>query len=163
MADSKSHSLLLSKKAERHLRRELLLFFQVTGLYLSAGLDLSLAWTEGIRELGAELKEHLQEIQGQETLLENLARLEQFFVIPRYRFTFSLLKQLYLQGSPLCPAFKSFSRFLRTELERDLEAHLRATPTRANLLQIAVFLPATLALVFLPFLTHLRAAFFGAE
>lgn len=163
MAHSKNHPLLLKKKEERQLRRELLLFYEVTSLYLAAGFDLSLAWTEGMRRSSPQLKDQLRETQSQETLLENLTRLENFFVISRYRFTFSLLKQLYLQGSPLAPAFKSFSRFLRTELERDLEAHLRVTPTRVNLIQIAFFLPATLALLFVPFLMHLSLVFLGAE
>jgi len=152
-------SFLLKKRKERIFRKELLLFYEVAGLYLMAGYDLPYAWSESMKGTGWELNQQLGKAFEKETLLENLERLEKHFSLDRYRFTFGLLKQLYIQGAPLGPVLRSFSQTLRRELERDLEAHLRTAPTRANLTQMVFFLPPTLALLVLPFLQYLRRVF----
>jgi len=143
-------SVLLKSRHVRKKRKELLLFFELLALYVSAGYDLFYAWAQSVEASGVFLKPKAH--QSMNSLLKDL---ESHFDLENYRFTFSVLRQLYHQGATLAPALQAFSRALRRDLERDIEAHLRIAPTRANICLLFFFLPPALVLVVFPFLRHL--------
>ncbi|MFM8269730.1 MAG: hypothetical protein ACKN9V_06025 [Pseudomonadota bacterium] len=156
MGASKHYSVLLKTKAKRRLARRLLLFFEMLGLYVSAGYDLSYAWIEAV-----DSSEIFAQPNAHESMNDILRELENKFQLSNYRFTFSVLRQLYSRGASLGPALQSFSRTLRRDLEREIEGHLREAPIRANISLLLFFLPPALALVIIPLLEHLRALVFS--
>lgn len=155
MGTPSGHSVLLKAKEARQKRKELLLFFDLLGLYVSAGYDLSYAWSEAIQSTGLFLTK-----ESNQSINSFLKYLENHFVPQEYRFTFKVLRQLYQRGATLSPAIQAFSRTLRRDLERDIEGHLRTAPTRANICLLLFFLPPALALVVFPFLQQLRQIIF---
>jgi len=147
MGTSKRESVLLKKR--------LLLFFDVLALYVSVGYDLFYAWNEA-----TESSELFGKPDVQQSMNAILWDLEKSFNLKTYRFTFGVLRQLYSRGASLTPAIQAFSKTLRRDLERDIEAHLRTAPLRAGLCLLFFFLPPALAFIVFPFLHHLRAIIF---
>lgn len=146
MVHSKTPQLLGSKK-ERGFKKDLLFFLELTKLYLSVGFDLSTAW---------ELSQPSNQNEGNQTVFEELFRMEMSCCFKKYRIFFGILRQLYQQGGALIPALDTFCRIIRKDLEKDLEAQLRRLPTEANLLLIVFFIPPALFLLLMPFLFHFQ-------
>lgn len=164
MGRQRSHSILLKNKKKRQLRRDLLTFLDVLSLYLTVGYDLAYAWPETSQMLRQQGYLSLLSWEPKSgSLHEWLQKLEENFPVEGYRFIFASLKQLYGRGAPLSPVVKAFSKYLRRELERDFERHLRDSPVRANACLMIFFLPPTLALLFLPILNYLKGLFIGFE
>lgn len=158
----KNSVLLKSKIKERRIqRRQLLHFFELLGVYLQVGYELSYAWNHVLAVTGGTgemfLLKELEFNPDSETLSSFLEKLSRQFSQKSYSVFFEVLGQLYTEGAPLVPATQSLSRFLRRELERDLEEHLRQAPSQANILLILFFLPAAFILLFFPILLHLQA------
>jgi len=155
------HPVLLKQRKDRLQRRELLLFWDFLGLYISVGYDLAYAWPEVIKFLQTNKPESFLECfcleKEDETLTSLLLRLEKDFEPVNHRFMFTALRQLYLKGAPLMPAIRSFSTFVRREIEQSFESHLRESPIRANICLLVFFLPPTLVLLFSPLILYLRA------
>ncbi|NBX93263.1 MAG: hypothetical protein EBQ85_08550 [Proteobacteria bacterium] len=165
MGNPTYHSILLTSRlrVQRKLRKQLLHFFDLLGLYLQVGYELGFAWNQVLRALKSSEKESLLDEliyeDTQESLNDCLSRLRQNFKDPQYRIHFGTLAQLYQQGAPLALATRSISQCLRCEFERDLENHLRKAPTQAQILLLLFFLPPALILLFMPILQQLRNLF----
>ncbi len=164
MADLPKNSVLLKSKTQeiRIQRRHLLHFFELLGVYLQVGYELSYAWNQVLIVTGRAgeifVLEELQFDSDTQPFSSFLEKLSQNFSQRSYRVFFEVLGQLYTEGAPLVPAMQSLSQFLRRELERDLEQHLRQAPSQANILLLLFFLPAAFLLLFFPFILHLQAS-----
>ena len=153
---------ILLKRAARRRRQELAQFLESVSLFLDAGFDLSYAWPEAFRSLGARLDPWLAgllEVPHGETPSATLRRLARNYPEPSHRIWFLVLQELYESGAPLREAMRASAQALRAEHARDLEAHCRTLPTRANVILLLFFLPPTLALLFLPLLSEMTRAF----
>lgn len=158
----KNPVLLKSKTQEKRIRRKHLLnFFELLGVYLQVGYELSYAWNQVLTVTGRAgeifVLEELEFDSDTQPLSSFLEEQSQKFSQRSYRVFFEVLGQLYTEGAPLVPATQSLSQFLRRELERDLEQHLRQAPSQANILLLLFFLPAAFLLLFFPFFLHLQA------
>jgi hypothetical protein len=164
LADLPKNSVLLKSKTQeiRIQRRHLLHFFELLGVYLQVGYELSYAWNQVLIVTGRAgeifVLEELQFDSDTQPFSSFLEKLSQNFSQRSYRVFFEVLGQLYTEGAPLVPAMQSLSQFLRRELERDLEQHLRQAPSQANILLLLFFLPAAFLLLFFPFILHLQAS-----
>lgn len=137
----------LTRKKERQLKKELLFFLEVTNLYLSLGYDLSYAWNLALKK---------KQPGAVQTVSEELLEKETQFSLKKYRVFFGVLRQLYQRGAALIPVIDTFSRVVRKDLEKDLEAHLRKVPVEANVLLLVFFIPPALLILILPFLFSLQ-------
>lgn len=137
----------LTRKKDRQLKKDLLFFLEVTNLYLSLGYDLSYAWNLALK------RKQMHVVQA---VSEDLSEKETHFSLKKYRIFFGVLRQLYQRGGALIPAIDTFSRVVRKDLEKDLEAHLRKVPVEANVFLLVFFIPPALLILLLPFLFSLQ-------
>ena len=150
----------LRPKARRRWRRDLIRFWDGLALHLRVGYELGYAWRETLSASQFMLPAFRDRLLPgeEESTRDCLARLTASFPFSEYRLWFSILGELYAQGAGLTDVVEGIAASLRREQERDLEAHCRTLPTRANIWLLIFFLPPALALLFVPLLDSIGAA-----
>jgi hypothetical protein len=158
---------LNQKRKERVSRQGLICFLESLALYLKAGFALSYSWEQSISsaqggilsEVVKTLMPKVGEDSANESLGKALKRLNLEGDSAMCRVWFGVLAELYESGADLTPAVEAFSGVLRRELQRDLEAHCRTLPMKANIILLLFFFPPTIICLFVPLLVEILAQF----
>ncbi|MBI4403042.1 MAG: hypothetical protein HY537_02705 [Deltaproteobacteria bacterium] len=149
---------MLSAKRHRRLRKELSHFFHSLSLFFLAGYDMAYGWPETLKLLNSELSEDLKQwlkLPDAESLVSLLERLAMQFPVTSCRTWFSVLRELYVSGSPLNEAVGNIALTLSEEHLRELDCHCRTLPTKINILMLLFFLPPVMILLFVPLITEM--------
>jgi hypothetical protein len=161
VADLAPGSFLL-KRQRRRLRRDLIHFFDTLGLFLAVGYDVSFGWPKALdaakEMIGSDLREILK-MPAEGGLTEHILTLADTYPDESHRVWFGVISELYTSGAGLSEPILAVTRALRREQLRELEAHARHMPLKANLLLILFFLPPSMVLLFAPLLLEVISGF----
>lgn len=152
------NTFVMGNRTRRRIRRDLILYLELLGVYLTGGYELGYAWSEVYGALREQLEPtllKLLELTDHSGLSVKLVALVRDFPEVRYRVWFGVLEELYREGASIKETLNSFTEVLRCEEERDVESFVRSLPLKLNMIILLCFLPPTLLLLFVPLLLSL--------
>ena len=148
---------LTKKQKLRRETRDWLLFLNGLILYQQAGVDLGHAWGEVVDQVGGELWGGVErfKIEKGAGFGKGLKALAGTMAQPSHRLWLVSIADLYESGAGLVDGLSAFMNGLMAEERRDLENHCRVLPSKANIVLLLFFFPATMAIIFLPLLCQI--------
>ncbi len=158
---------LEKRRQQRRYRQGLIYFFEALSLYLKAGFSLPHSWPETLTALRGAIPEQLQkdlsfrlkESGHQEGVSDVLSRLKKEGSVASHKMWFGVLEELYESGAGLTQCIEAVATTLRRDQDRELEAHCRSLPVKANVILILFFLPPTFLWIFAPLLLEILTQF----
>lgn len=145
---------ILLKQRDHQVTRDLAFFIEALSLYSKVGYDLAYCWPLALNSMQSlmvpALHDQLKVQQG--SLAMTLEELVKMHPVERHRMWFSVIGQIYASGAGIGQVLEAFSSALRQELDREIDEHCRALPTKINVISLLVFFPAAAVLLFVPLL-----------